>query len=671
MSYLEKEIATIIDSTKSYLSNQLPSEWYEENMVMPIGTAFPGKFSFDLTPYWREILDCLSPFHPAKEVSIMKGAQLGGTVAVLNAIIGYTISQNPGNIMLLTGHSDLSKDAMIKIDHMIDNSGLRDLIIPSVLRKRNSRSGDTDKSKEFAGGHLKAGSVTNHNLLRQHDVMIMLVDDYDAAPSKSKQAGATRELVQQRTAAFAHKKKIYWMSSPQIEGSSNIEEVFMFGDQRYYNVPCPKCGEFIVFKWSTTIDGSDGKENAGIAYKVKNGTVVKNSVGYVCEKCGGWFDDSQKYEMNLAGMWVSSAQSKEQDHYSYQISSLYAPPGMYSWDFYAQQFVNANPEEGERNESKHQTFMNVVLGETYRQQGKSIKASMLEKNIRKYEIGTLPEKISMDDGNGRIVLVTCAADLNGKTDDARLDYEVVAWSESGSSYSVDHGSIGTFIFRETEKQKKVPRNKMTYEHNKQNSVWPKLTEILERVYFTDTENNRPMKVMISGVDTGFWTTLVYDYLGSVKNRLLCIGVKGDKPDKFVNPDTNTPLFRIMQERKDSYMVAVNRIKDDLAEYMSLKWDEREDDGQPPNFMNFPTPESGKYIYRDYFAHFESEIRVIDKDGRSFKWEKKTTISQNHLFDCRVYNLSLKHIITQIICKERKLTESLWEYFVNAVNMARK
>lgn len=670
MNYLEKEIASIIDSTKSYLSNQLPSEWYEENMVMPLGTASPGPFSFDMTPYWREVLDCFSTFHPAKEISIMKGAQLGGTVAVLNAIIGYIIAQNPGNMMLLTGHSELSKDAMIKIDHMIDNTGLRDLIIPSVLRKRNSRSGDTDKSKEFAGGHLKAGSVTNHNLLRQHDVMTMLVDDYDAAPPSSKHAGSTRELVQGRTKAYKYKKKIGWMSSPQVEGTSNIEKVFMLGDQRFYNVPCPKCGEYIILKWSIDVEGSNGKEKAGITYKEKKGTIVTDSVGYVCQKCAGWFDDRHKYEMNLAGMWIPTAEPTEKDHYSYHLSSLYTPPFMDSWEIYAQQYVNANPEEADRLESEHQTFMNLVLGESYRQQGRSLKASVLEKNIRKYPVGTLPEKMSMDDGNGRIVLITCAADLNGKTDDARLDYEVVAWSESGSSYSIDHGSIGTFIFRESEKQKKVPRDKMTYEHNKPNSVWPKLTEVLERVYFTDTENNRPMKVMISGIDTGFWTTLVYDYLSSVKNRLLCVGIKGGKPNKFLNPDANLPLFRIMQERKDSYMAEVNRIKDDLAEFMSLKWNERDDESQPPNFMNFPTPESSKYIYRDYFEHFESEIRVLDKDGRAFKWDKKTTISQNHLFDCRVYNIALKHIVTQITCKELKLQE-IWQNYVDSINAASK
>ena len=47
--------------------------------------------------------------------------------------------------------------------------------------------------------------------------------------------------------------------------------------------------------------------------------------------------------------------------------------------------------------------------------------------------------MSENDGNGAIVFVTLGADMNGKPDDARLDYEIVAWSESGASYSINHG----------------------------------------------------------------------------------------------------------------------------------------------------------------------------------------------------------------------------------------
>lgn len=666
MNHLIKQLEEIFDATKQHLSNIKPSEWYEKHMVMPPGSAFPGKFSFNLTPYWREPLDCADPLHPAKEVSIMKGAQLGGTAAVLNPIVGYTIAKHPGNIMFLTGHSDLSEAAMLKIDQMIDNCGIRDLISPNVLRKKNSRSGDTNKSKEFSGGDLKSGSVTNHNLLRQHDVMIMIVDDYDAAPSSSKHAGSTRELVQKRTSAYAHKKKIYWVSSPQIKGASNIEDVFLLGDQRYYHVPCPKCGEFIKLEWQVAIEGTDGKEMGGIYWKRdKIGRVERSSVGYVCQKCSGFFDDSHKYEMNLAGFWQPSVEmAKEEDHYSYQISSLYAPPGMDSWAYYAQQFENANPDKGKRNEKKHQTFMNVVLGEPYKQQGSAPEANQLQKNIRNYAIKDVPDKMSVDDGNGHIVLLTCACDLNGVLDDARLDYEIVGWSESGSNYSILQGSIGTFIPREGTKKKKVDRERWTYEHNKTNSVWPEFEKILGTKF---DAGNRKMEVFISGVDTGHYTEQAYEFIDKTNFRV--VGLKGKDEDKFMRIGVDLPTFKHAKERSNLYLVEVNMIKDRLAHDIDLKWDYGNDDRQPAGFMNFPTPSDGLYLFNNFFSHYESEHRIIEqKEDKTVatRWVKKSSTSQNHFWDVRVYNIVIKDILTWMVCKELKIKEYTWQDYVDAV-----
>lgn len=661
---LQTQIDEILEGTRIYISNLKPSEWYEKNMIMPRGSAFPGPFSFDLTPYWREPLDCAAKDHPAKEISIMKGAQLGGTVAVLNPVVGYTIAQSPGNIMFLTGHSDLSEAAVLKIDTMIDNCGLRPLIRPNILRAKNSRSGDTNKSKEFAGGDFKSGSVTNHNLLRQHDVMIMIVDDYDAASASSKHAGSTRELVQKRTSAFAHKKKIYWVSSPQLKSNSNIEEVFLLGDQRYYNVPCPVCHELIVLKWSVPVDD---KNTAGIYWKLNNnGSVDRKSVGYVCQKCAGFFTDQHKYDMNLAGMWIPTVQAKEEDHYSYQISSLYAPPGMDDWAFYATQWINANPPGRKRNEKKVQAFTNVVLGETHEESGEAPKANELQKNIRDYEIGSVPEKISVRDGNGTIVLLTCACDLNGVVDDARLDYEVVAWSETGSSYSVKHGSIGTFVPREGAKKHKEDRERWSYEHNNQKNVWTELTKVLSHRYMTDT--GRAMTILVSGIDCGHYSQQAYAYLD--KAITTTVGLKGKDVDKYIRLGIDTPGFKPAKERNNLYLVEVNQIKDELADLISLKYDSGNDDSQPPGFMNYPTPSGGLYLFNNYFSHYEAEHRQTEenKDGQGVatRWVKKTSTSQNHFWDVRVYNMALKEIVTSLVCKELKIKNYTWQDYVNAV-----
>ena len=664
MSYIDT-VKSILDQAKTHRSNVSPSEWYEQNMVMPKGSAMAGKFTFDHTPFWREPLDCASPYHPAKEISIMKGAQVGGTTAVLNPIVGYTIAVNPGNMMFLTGHSDLSKDAMDKIDLMIDNAGIRGLIGHKDLRARNTRTGDTLNEKKFYGGYLKMGSVTNHNLLRQHDIMIMIVDDYDAAAGSSKYAGATRELVQKRTTAYRHKKKIYWVSSPQVEGRSNIEEVFNLSDQRYYHVPCPCCGDFIILKWNIEVDE---RNSAGIYYETDDkGTVIRDSVGYICQSCAGFFDDTKKYDMNLAGFWKPTADAKEEDHYGYHISSLYSPPFMDPWAHYAQQYVNANPSEGARHEKKHQTFVNVVLGETYQQAGKSPNANELMKNIRPYEIGIIPESISERDGNGKIMLLTCACDINGKLDDARLDYEIVAWSENGSSYSIDHGSIGTFIYAESKKKNVKDRYKWTYEIGKERNVWDEFDKVIGKIYDTDT--GRKMKVFMTGVDTGFLDKYAWEYVD--KSNFAMVGLKGDPQnfEKYTRDGIDMPRYKVGKSRSGLFTLESNMYKDDVSDRMALKWSDR-NNNQPSGFMNFPTPNGNKYRFDNFFGHFESEKRVLEEqDGKAPQWVwvvKNRLQMENHQWDCFNYNLAMRDIVIHLWSKELKQKDFTWTDYVNAV-----
>lgn len=658
---LKDQLKEIITQSEVIIPTIRISDWYQENMIFGQDSAFPGAMSYKLTPFWKEIVNKAHPLDSAKEISIMKGTQLGGTTAVLNPIIGYMMSLNPCNIMFLTGHTDLSLQAVRKIDEMIDRCNLRYLLQPSVKRKSNNLSGDTNKNKMFAGGNLIFGSVTNHKLLRQYDIKIMIVDDYDAARDSSKEAGSIRNLVQQRTAAYFNDKKIIYMSSPQLEINSNIKNVFLLGDQRYYNVPCPKCGDFIVLEWD--IDVSDSTEKAGIFWKNDNhGRVQVNSVGYICQSCGNFFDESLKYEMNLSGTWIPTTEPIEQDHYSYHISSLYSAPGMNNWAHYAQLFMNSTPINGKRDEKSYQTFMNVVLGKTYTPSSFTIKATELQKNIRNYSIGSIPDNMSLEDGNGHIVLLTCACDLGGYPEDCRLDYEIVGWAENESSYSIIHGSIGTFIPRENLLKNKKDRKKWTYEFNRNNSIWPELTKILSQKFIVD--DKRTLKIALTGIDNGFFTDYVNDYIDS--SNLAIIGLKGEKENEFRKFGIDKPIFKLSKSRQGHYLLDVNAIKDSLADLMLLKWNSKYDDNQPKGFMNFPIPEKNIYLFETYFSHFEAEHRVFeDKKGKnsSFLWKKKNSVVQNHLFDCRIYNHAVKQILTYLIFKDMNKKDYSWKKLV--------
>lgn len=652
MNY-EPVITDILESSHYLLSNIKPSKWAESNIIMP--KPFPGPLSYEKTPYTREIIDRFSPDDPAREIAVMGAAQFGKTASIIIPAIGWIIENDPGNIIMTVGHEDLVEEAMNKIDAMLDGTGLRKLIKPSAQRARSQKTGDTNTKKEFPMGYLKLATANNPKIWRQADYKYGLIDDYEAVKSGTKVAGSTRGLIQKRFTSYHTTRKILYCSSPELEHNSNILEVYKLGDQRKFLIPCPCCGVFIELKWSiTTKDG----EAAGITWKLDDeNKLIPDSVGYICQECLGFFDDKNKTEFVNKGFWKPTEKPFRPEFTSYHMSSWYSPHGMSDWEHYVYQWLECNPINGKRDDGKYQTFLNLNAGEPYIETGETIKANQLQKNIRNYPIGTIPESLSIKDGNGKIVLLTCACDLNGKLEDARLDYEVLAWSESGATYSIIHGSIGTFIPNESGKKNKVDREKWTYENHKPNNVWRDFDRLLSTIFETDT--GRKMKIFISGVDTGYCELQAFTYIDGSNHYV--IGLKGDKDDKYVKYGIEMPNFKVGQSRTKLFMVRGGQIKDDLQALIALKWDSGNDEAQPSGFMNFPIPSEGKYLLTNYFAHYEAEERILDKEN-NFIWRKKNTVVQNHLFDCRVYNMALRDILLFEIAKEYKYKFYDWIQF---------
>lgn len=670
-SAYSSQIKSIIRAGAVQISDIKPSEWAEQNLMM--GKPREGMFRYLNSPYCREIVDTFAPDHPMRWLAVMKGAQIGLSAGVIIPFLLWMIRNSPANTYFLVGSPDLVEKATEKLDIGINNSGTRPYIKPQTPRNKAQKSGDTNFKKEFSGGYIHIGSANNHKDIRDVSLKYGLFDDFEAVKSSSKESGNTRSLLEQRFAAYKDTHKIAYISTPELASHSNIQEAYLLGDQRKYMVPCPCCKEFIEIKWEIDIKGIDG----GLKWQEdEKGFLIPGTVRYKCQLCGELFDDKDKNEMLAAGYWQPTAQPFRPGYYSYHISSLYAPTFMYGWEHYVHKYIEANPKGQPRKEDLWKTFVTVVLGEPYEEPAEDVKATEIMKNTREYEIGTIPEKQSMADGNGEIVLLTLAADMNGVMkgvngsdhDDVRLDWQLVAWSESGSPYNVAHGSIGTFVPRENSLKHKEDRERWTYEHNRPNSVWPVFDEIIRKGYKTDT--GRTMFVNMPAVDCGAYSDKAEAFIDWSIGRYPsnpCVGVRGNREEKYVLSNGNTALFMPGKYRNDVYFLQVGMYKDQVLNFMKLKWDK--EGTQPPGFMNFPQPGNGLYGFENFFEHFESEHRskVTDKDGAvMFRWVKKKAHLQNHQFDCFVYNLAMRDIIVAKVGKELGEKEFRWVDFANFV-----
>jgi phage terminase large subunit GpA-like protein len=669
----ESVIDEIFEGAKFQLSDILPSEWAEKNRFMTSEVSrMEGMYSFKNSPYVKEIADTFSPYHPAKVIAIMKGAQLGLSTGFIENVIGWIIAEQPGNIIFLVGHDDLVEKAMNKVDNMIDNTGIRSLIRSSANRAKNNKSGDKDRLKEFPGGYLMLGP-TNHKTLRQVSMRYGFIDDFESMKGATKESGGTVPMIMQRFNTYAQTMKLAFISTPELEETSNIKPEYLKGDQRKFFVPCPCCGDFITIEWSTPSKAHEG-QSAGMYWELdEENNLIESSVGYVCQECGGFFTDRRKTEMLQSGEWRPTAKPKNPDYTSYHISSLYGPTYMFGWAKYVRQFLEANPPGQLRNETLHQTFVNLVLGETYEQQGDTVDVSRIQQNIRPYAPWIIPESLSINDGNGRIVLLTLGSDLNGTAedpkrgfdDDARFDYEVIAWSETGASYSVTHGSIGTFQptgHRDLAYHNHPDRIKWSYKFGSQHCVWDELNRILALTFKTDTGRN--LSIFSSAIDHGHLPEYVVPFVENSNFKLYM--VKGDKmQNSGLQIDTDYRPFTISKDHSKLWILNVTRYKDLLYTHLNLIWNTQITPKQPADFLNFPTPQDGLYEKSNYFNHFQSEEKVIDDKSRRLVWRKKPG-TQNHLWDCRIYGMAAKDLVCYEIFRELGIKNGTWKDYVDLV-----
>lgn len=647
----------ILDSAVFQISTMKPSEWAEKHRWLTSDVSnIAGLYSYKNAPYIREMADFFAADHPGRKGACMKGGQLGGSTGIFQNVIGWIIAESPCPVVYLAGHEGVFSGAVAKVDLMIDNSGLRGKIRPTAKKKRNSKSGDTDYLKEFAGGSLRM-DITNHKSIRDWTVKIGLFDDYDSMVGDSKQSGSTQALLEQRGSTYKDTMKFFWNSTPELKETSNIYKVYLQGDQRKLNIPCPCCNEFIVLHWS--IKSEIPGETAGITWKLDDsGDLLAGSVGYVCQKCGGFFNDWQKTEVLQVGVWVPTVKPAEPGFYSWHLPSLYAPVYMFGWVEYVRQYLRANPPGGVRDEKLHQTFVNLVLAEPYEKETVVVSSLQIQGNRRPYKVGVVPEALSVSDGNGRIVFLTLSADVNGKIDDARLDYEVVAWPEGGQAYAITHGSIGTFVPKEG-----IPdpnRVKMSYRHDVSNSVWPIFDKILDNVFQSDNGNQH--RIGFSVIDCGYLDRYVSSYVNKVGQNRWIVMVKGTPESNYISIENRRKFFAKSQNIKNLFLVESNLVKDVVTSQMALEWDWKNGEAQTSGFMNYPEiGADGKFSRENYFSHFEAEEKIF-YNGK-FTWKKKHDHLQNHLFDCRCYNEVARDIFVMKILESFKMQPLDWASFV--------
>lgn len=577
-------------------------------------TPKPGYFRFDVTPYLKEIVDCMGAECPVREVSFMKGVQLAYTTGVLENTIGYCIDHvKSAPVMMVTADAELAKLRMESyITPMLQHSEL-DHLIKSTDEGNGRKTGKTDKKIEWAGGgFLIPFGAQNANKLRSFSIKYLLNDEIDAWPAIVGKDGDPIKIVRDRTAAFEDSRKILDGSTPTIKGQSKIEARFLAGDQRYYFVPCLACGEMQTLRWRRT---SKQGVVSGIDWKTdEDGDLVPGSVRYVCKNplCAHEHTNDDKSRMLARGEWRATAKPKSPHHRSYHLSALYSPPGMQTWEACVRKWFDGwdIANDRVRDHGALQVFYNNVLGQPYEVRGEKVRFEAVSAHRRQdvYSYGQIPNEFAKQVTTTPILLLTCTVDVHAHS----LNVAIFGWARDRRAFLIDY-----HVFQGDTEQKDNP------------DTWGKLRDLIESKVYT-ADDKKQYRISITLIDSGYRTDTVYsfcaDYSGGV------YPVKGrDAPPKGASDREFASLMSPMGT--GAWGITVDRYKDRWSAALKHGWDGHS--LQPEGHFNAPQNATDAQLKELTVETKRQKIQKTTGKAEGFEWYRPPGAA-NELWDCLVY-----------------------------------
>lgn len=444
------------------------SEWSDRHRELKSGTNAPGQWHTDLTPYLREIMDCLSEHSAVRQVTFIKSSGVGGTEALF-CWIGY-IMHHLGNKDVLCVLPTLElrdRSFSPRLAKMLDESPVLAGLVTTAKRDRANRA---DLMEYGARSRIIKAGANSPDSLRSDHLPYVICDEVDAFPWDVGGEGDPMTLIENRQRTFS-RAKTYLVSTPTKEGASRITQQYARSDMRRYHVPCPHCGEFQHLEWGGKDTPHGLKFRRALHADGDTGPAAVIAAWYVCRECGAEIGEAQKTDMLAKGRWIAARPSVGH-HRGYHINALYAPVGLgLSWLKIAQKWIDA---QGDSAELK--AFANTYLGEVFREEGDSIENISLISRLETY-----PDTLSA-------ALRSAGVDVQKD----RLEATIVDWGVGEEGWLRDHIIL--------------PGD------TTQPQVWQELHDTL-----TD------LSVKIAAIDSGYNASQVYAF---VEKRRWCFATKG-------------------------------------------------------------------------------------------------------------------------------------------------
>ncbi len=380
------------------------SDWADAHRILSTkGSALAGPWRTASNPPLREPMDCMSARSPVHDIVLKFPIQFGKTEVAVNAV-GYSMEINPGPIMVaLPGEVSMLKWIAQKLNPMLEETPT----VRALLASTASRDGANRREfKDFQGGQLYIEHAGTPSRLKSTSVKILVVDEEDEFAANLTSGDDPGSMIDGRTSAFPGSYKRLRISTPTLKGHSRIDDGFMLGDQRYFEVPCPHCDEYQALEWEGLHWGPNG-----------------TGVHYVCQHNGCIIEEHHKEDIIARGRWVP--RNPEAKSRSYTINCLYYGFALGPrWATLVEMRLAAQGDP-----AKLKTFTNDRLARVYEDPAmRSVRPNLIADRALDYPLRMAPEGV---------LAVTAGVD----TQDDRLELQIKGWGRRMAFWVLDYAVL--------------------------------------------------------------------------------------------------------------------------------------------------------------------------------------------------------------------------------------
>jgi phage terminase large subunit GpA-like protein len=546
------------------------TEWARANVVFGGESQIKGPYDPDKFPWNEEILEALTPDHPARVVSLKGSAQVGKTV-IAQAFTGGSLDMDP-TPFLYCHPSEQNALRWVKQKWKSFVRGTTALSRLFMIDK--SRDGGNSllyQERRDGRGFLQVTGANSEASLSMMSVPRQVQDDLSKWDMNA--AGDPEGQADSRSKAFEF-AKILKISTPLVDPGCRISRNYDESSQGEYRVPCPHCQTMQPLTWENFKASCDQIELA----RKENQT--EPTPHFTCEACGCAIEEKHRawcVSKANGARWVhKKPEAFKRGVWGFYIWAAYTQ--LESWTRIAEGWLAAKGDP-----HREQVFLNDTAGLAFKTEGEAPPHQQLYERGESsgLEIGKIPP--------GGLLLtagVDCQSD--------RVECKIKAFGRDIKRWTVEYIVIEG--------------------HISEDRTRAALDALLKRTWKDSFGNRRALDML--AIDAGAYKTDVKDWAKRhTRQRVIMVrGVPGDHaPHIALVKEDRTQDGKIVKWQKQFFNVGASPLKVSL--YKNLQ----KNDPLSRGYCGFPAG-----LSEEYYRQLTAERRVLTKDRRGFPiyvWER--------------------------------------------------